>query len=133
MAEGNENNIRLILEKLTERTADVERQVQFQEEQIKELKNNFAQLAQQSAETKTLITQVLSQVNNLDNKMFNVFSQITKDNSTLLQQVTKAQNAVVKDSGKERSSQQRMWISFARYVLAITIGVIVAYLFNNTQ
>lgn len=98
---------------------------------IEKLESNYNQLTVQQAETKTLVTQVLSQISTLDNKLFGVFQQLTKDNSNLLQQITKEHSKERVAGSKERTTAQTKWIGFGKYVAMITVGALITYLLTG--
>ncbi|GKS15081.1 hypothetical protein YDYSY3_60810 [Paenibacillus chitinolyticus] len=100
--------------------ADIEKLKEFQNVATTDIK--LLQNGQQH--TDGLISQLLSRFNDFEAKIFEQFRQMTKDNYSLLQNVTTSGH-------KERTSAQQAWIGFAKYVIAGTIAAMITYLFTK--
>ena len=101
------------------------------EKQIEEMRAQYLQLTTQQTATKTLVEGLYSRFEGLDTRLFSVFQQMTKDNSQLMAQMTKASNRAHIDGQKERTATQKLWMSFAKYTIGATIGAVIVYLFTK--
>ncbi|MFD7524606.1 hypothetical protein [Paenibacillus chitinolyticus] len=91
---------------------------------------DIRQLYAGQARTETLVGQVLTRFDGFETRMFNVFQQMTRDNAELLQQVTRDGSSERLEGQKERTNAQQAWISFSKYVIAVTIAAVIAYIFS---
>ncbi|WP_068775789.1 hypothetical protein [Paenibacillus sp. FJAT-26967] len=81
--------------------------------------------------TDNLVDQVLKKFDGFEQRVFSTLSDITRNNAELLQFVTR-ENIKERVAGtKERTSSQAAWMNFAKYVIGVTIGIIVTYLFSK--
>lgn len=102
-----------------------------QEKHLEEVRANYVALASQQAATKSLIEGLHARFEGLDTRLFGVFQQMTRDNAQLLQEMTKASSQERKDGHKERTTAQKGWLGFAKYVVGGTIAALVTYIFTR--
>ncbi|NIK67946.1 hypothetical protein [Paenibacillus sp. BK720] len=117
--------------RLNQESVQTKQQLEWQGKQIEELKTHYQALTLQQTETKTLVMGLHTRMEGLDSRLFGMVTQMTKDNAALLQQITKGQAKELQQGTKERNQQQKAWISFGKYVVALTIGAAIVYWFKN--
>ncbi|WP_172798780.1 hypothetical protein [Paenibacillus sp. FJAT-26967] len=81
--------------------------------------------------TDNLVDQVLKKFDGFEQRVFSTLSDITRNNAELLQFVTRENIKERFEGNKERTSSQTAWMNFAKYVIGVTIGIIVTYLFSQ--
>lgn len=94
------------------------------EENFTRIESDLKDLTHAQGETKGITLSILSRFDGFESKIFNVFSQLTKDNSQLLQTMTKG-------GSKERIQTTVGWQELIKYVVGATIGVLIFYLFTG--
>jgi predicted nucleic acid-binding Zn-ribbon protein len=103
----------------------------WQAKQIERLEQNYQALTTQQTETKTLVLQLHTRFEGLDSRLFGMVQQMTRDSAALLQQITKGQAKERQEGTKERTTAQKAWLGFGKYVIGATIGALIIYLFTK--
>lgn len=121
--------------RLNQENLETKQEIALQKQQIDRLEQNYMALTTSQTETKTLVGQLIQRFGDLDNRLFGVFQQMTKDNAQLLQQVTMAgtteRQVERQEDTKERTVTLKAWITFGTAVVSATIGALIVYLFTK--
>jgi uncharacterized coiled-coil DUF342 family protein len=112
------------LDTLKEKVAEIPgiiRRVDRHDDTIDECKENISKLFTAQGETKVLVNQILDKLDGLENKIFSYMTQAVAS-------ATQAVESSIKDKEKTGGINKDL-IDLVKYVLALTIGVIVSAIF----
>ena len=94
------------------------------EERLNQQENKIKDMTTFQAETKTYVTEIKSQIDRLETRLFSFMDGLVKNLTSKDETERKAEQS-------ERVSTQDKWISFAKWIIAGTIFIIVLYFFGK--
>lgn len=110
--------------RLNQESVAHKQRLEWQGQQIEELRQNYQALQTSQTEAKTLISTVITRFDGFEGRILTIFGQMTADSAKLLQQLTKG-------GQQERTQAQKSWVDFAKYTISATVGALIVYLLKG--
>jgi len=105
---------------LRQENVDMKRRIEKLEDNDARHDTDIRELYKANEGTKVYVTQILSSIQNLETKLFQLVTNLTS-----------SQDTERKAERRERSQSALNWIGFSKYVIGATIGVLILYLFQQ--
>ena len=108
------------IQELTAWAREATRRMDKQEDHTERQERDIRILFENQAGTKVYVTQILDKIEGLDTKIFNVLTTLAGDTK-------EDKNA----DRAERIASTDKWLAAIKYVILVTLGAIITYLFTN--
>lgn len=112
--------VKVDIQRLAQENIDMKRRIEKLEVSDERHDTDIRELYKANEGTKVYVTQILNSIQQLETKLFGLVSNLTS-----------SQDKERKEDRKERSATTEKWISFSKYIVGATIGVIVLYIFQQ--
>lgn len=106
--------------RLGQEMLEAKRRLDRLEDNDKRHEDDIRMLYANQEATKAYVTQILAKIDSLESKLFNLVTQLTAN-----------QEADRKADRVENAKSTTGWQELIKYILFITVGIIVAYLFSG--
>lgn len=114
------DELRQQIARLNQENIEAKRRLDRLEDNDRRHEEDIRQIYAHQEATKAYVTQILGKLDSLETKLFNLVTQLTANQE-------KDRNA----ERNERSKTMKAWIEVLKYVLSITLGAIIVYLFSK--
>lgn len=108
------------IERLTTENKDIKRRLGTLEDNDKRHEEDIRHLYENQAGTKAYVTQILNKIDSLETKLFSLITQLTAN-----------QEKDRKAERTERSKTAQIWLDFSKYIVGVTIAVVIIYIFTG--
>lgn len=118
------------VQRLNAENIEIKRRLEKLEDADERHEEDIRELYKAQEGTKVYVTQILSSIQQLETKLFGLVSQLTTSQDKARTEAAAAAEKDREAERKERSKTAQLWIDFAKFVIAGTVGAIVLYLFQ---
>lgn len=118
------------IQRLNTEMIEVKRRVENLEITDKRHEEDIRELYKAQEGTKVYVTQILGSIQQLETKLFGLVTNLTQNQDKERKEAAKAAQQERNAERKERSKTAQLWIDFAKFIVAGTVGAIVLYLFQ---